>query len=635
MPDIKTTDYVSEYQFKSHSDPKYQSTSLRAVGIVEKSKSSSEMPDFTAERPRSGNFSSKMPRSDVKTVDSDIKAFDYEAEMTDLNVKADSLNGFVWDEYPFENDSDGFQGPPGNARGHTEDFGRSNGIMGSSNGEMPGSAGRMKNPDGSEHFTTEVDYGSRVPFGQKQKNERLQNGKRNESGKAGRDKRVSRSKKGVQSRKVKPTKKISAKLRKPVRGAIQSLKQSAEVSAESGKGSGMNSYDLARDTFAESQKKKDQLAELVRMVVKVVKAVATAAVLPFVAVMALIALLIASIVSFFTGSGSAAGHPIPNPTTERQIIYNGLIQEFEGNTVAAIGVMCALMAESGCHANATEGKDVWGLSAEEYTEKVNNMDISKDDFINSVYDGVTAGRGYGIAQWSTVDRKKALYEFASRWSVEKAKGFDIADIEMQVEHLRATISGSYASLKEKLIKETDMEEACYLWIENYEKPSQKFSTYREKAERNIRLYAESIQEECTYDVDRGNILWPVPSVKVGSVTSKFGYRGNIGVPGATADHKGIDIGASEGSNIVAVASGTVKTVAYNSARGNYVVIDHGGGKETWYQHMQTTALVKQGESVSAGTLIGYVGQTGISKGAHLHFEVHIGGTPVDPLQYYQ
>ena len=206
---------------------------------------------------------------------------------------------------------------------------------------------------------------------------------------------------------------------------------------------------------------------------------------------------------------------------------------------------------------------------------------------------------------------------------------------MQVEHLRETVRNSYPSLREKLLTETDMEDACYLWISTYEHPSQKNSTWEEKAVYDVKTYADEIQKECTYDMDRGNILWPVPSVKVGSVTSKFGYRGNIGIPGATKNHKGIDIGAAEGADIVAVASGTVKTVTYDSARGNYVVIDHGGGKETWYQHMKTTAVVKQGESVAAGTLLGYVGHTGVSGGSHLHFEVHIGGTPVDPLQYYE
>ena len=429
--------------------------------------------------------------------------------------------------------------------------------------------------------------------------------------------------------------KLKTMVSAPMRGAADSLKQSAERSTNAGQSSGMNSYELARDTFAERRRLNEQLQELMKAVVRVVKAVAATAILPFAVIMVLVALVITSVISIFSGAGSQEGRKIPNPSTERQVIYNGLIEEFEGNQVAAVGVMCALMAESGCHANATEGAEDWGVTAEEYTEQVNDHSVSEDDFINSIYDGVQGSRGYGIAQWSTVDRKKGLYEYARKWSVDKKKGFDIADIDMQVEHLRETVRNSYPSLREKLLTETDMEDACYLWISTYEHPSQKNSTWEEKAVYDVKTYADEIQKECTYDMDRGNILWPVPSVKVGSVTSKFGYRGNIGIPGATKNHKGIDIGAAEGADIVAVASGTVKTVTYDSARGNYVVIDHGGGKETWYQHMKTTAVVKQGESVAAGTLLGYVGHTGVSGGSHLHFEVHIGGTPVDPLQYYE
>ena len=429
-------------------------------------------------------------------------------------------------------------------------------------------------------------------------------------------------------------KKIVGSIRSPAGRALRSVKDTAGGSLTARDSPGMNSYEFARDSFNEGRKRKDQLAEVLRMVIKVVKAVVTASILPVILVMAVIALLIASVVSAVTGSSILTGSAIPNPTTERQVIYNGLIQEFEGNTVAAIGVMCALMAESGCHANAVEGKSTWDLTEEEYAELVNNNAISKEDFINSIYDGVQASRGYGIAQWSTTDLKKGLYNYATDWSVEKGKAFDIADIEMQTGFLCKTVRESFPEMKEKLIRATDLEEACYIWISNYERPSQATSTWEEKAKSDVKKYADSIQQECTYDMDRGNILWPVPSIPVGTITSKFGYRGDIGVPGATKYHNGIDISAPAGSEIVAVAPGVVKKIAYSSARGNYVVIDHGEGKETLYQHMRNAAVVNVGDTVSAGTLLGFVGSTGISSGPHLHFEVHIGGTPVDPLQYY-
>lgn len=421
----------------------------------------------------------------------------------------------------------------------------------------------------------------------------------------------------------------------PIRSAAGTIKEAAEKTAGSGQDSGMNTYDMARDTFAEKRRMSDRLQELLRMVVKVVKVIASTTILPLAALLALIALIVASVVSFFTGSNAQSGTLIPNPTTERQVIYNGLLEEFEGNRIATIGVMCALMAESGCHANATEGASKWGLTAEEYTEKVNDKSVTKEEFINSTYDGVQGPRGYGIAQWSTTDRKKGLYDYALRWAARKGTDLDIASIDMQVAHLRETISGSYASLKEELLTENDMETACYKWIATYERPSQKNSTWEEKAKRNIKAYADDIQKECTVDLDRGNILWPVPSVAIGKISSPFGYRGDIGIPGATKYHNGIDIGAASGSDIVAVAPGTVKTVTYSSARGNYVIIDHGEGKETLYQHMRDRAIVNVGDVISAGMVVGYVGSTGVSGDPHLHFEVHIGGSPVDPLQYYK
>jgi murein DD-endopeptidase MepM/ murein hydrolase activator NlpD len=117
------------------------------------------------------------------------------------------------------------------------------------------------------------------------------------------------------------------------------------------------------------------------------------------------------------------------------------------------------------------------------------------------------------------------------------------------------------------------------------------------------------------------LIWPVS----GPVTSPFGYRwGRL--------HAGIDIGASEGTPIHAAAGGTVVLAAWNGGYGNYTCIDHGGGMATCYAH-QSRFAVSSGAQVSQGQVIGYVGNTGHSFGAHLHFEVRINGNPVDPLGY--
>ena len=427
---------------------------------------------------------------------------------------------------------------------------------------------------------------------------------------------------------------VTGRLKNSVRGAFSDMKQSAENVSGSGGDSGLNSYAYASTSFAEQQKRTDQLAEALRMIFKAVKAVATATFLPILAIMVFVALIVASIVSFFTGDDSEKGQPIENPSSAKQIIYNGLLEMFDGNATAAIGVLCALMAESGCRADATEAVDTWGISAAEYTEQVNKGEVSKEDFVNSIYNGVQGSRGYGIAQWSTVDRKTGLYEYAVSWAKDREKAFDIADIDMQVAHLRETINTGYQTLKEELIKETSVEEACYKWISTYEKPSQKNSTWREKAARDVEKFEVDLRKECNLSVRKtgnGIFLWPCPSGH--KITSYFGNR-VAPKAGASTNHKGIDIGASMGDKVIAAADGKVTTVSYNSARGYFIVINHGKGYVTLYQHLSRMD-VTQGATVEAGQQIGAVGDTGISTAPHLHFEVHVNGTPVDPLQYYE
>jgi murein DD-endopeptidase MepM/ murein hydrolase activator NlpD len=117
------------------------------------------------------------------------------------------------------------------------------------------------------------------------------------------------------------------------------------------------------------------------------------------------------------------------------------------------------------------------------------------------------------------------------------------------------------------------------------------------------------------------LVWPVS----GPVTSPFGYRwGRL--------HAGIDIGVGYGTPIHASASGTVVLAGWTGGYGNYTCIDHGGGLATCYAHQSSYAL-SSGAQVSQGQVIGYVGNTGHSFGAHLHFEVRIHGAPVDPLGY--
>lgn len=116
-------------------------------------------------------------------------------------------------------------------------------------------------------------------------------------------------------------------------------------------------------------------------------------------------------------------------------------------------------------------------------------------------------------------------------------------------------------------------------------------------------------------------IWPVS----GPVTSSFGWRwGRM--------HEGIDIGVSAGTPIHAAASGTVIYCGWMEGYGNLVVVDHANGLATAYAH-QSAIAVTCGQGVVQGQVVGYVGSTGHSTGPHLHFEVRVNGSPVDPLGY--
>ncbi len=117
------------------------------------------------------------------------------------------------------------------------------------------------------------------------------------------------------------------------------------------------------------------------------------------------------------------------------------------------------------------------------------------------------------------------------------------------------------------------------------------------------------------------------------VSSGYYYRTNP-VTGASEHHGGLDIAAPNiyGASIYACDNGEVATATYHYSWGNYVLIDHGNGYATLYAHMSSIA-VSEGQSVSKGQVIGYVGSTGYATGPHLHIEVWINGSRTDPSPY--
>lgn len=125
-------------------------------------------------------------------------------------------------------------------------------------------------------------------------------------------------------------------------------------------------------------------------------------------------------------------------------------------------------------------------------------------------------------------------------------------------------------------------------------------------------------------------VWPTTSY---NITSWFGPRDDVGSVGGSSNHGAIDIGVASGSPVYAAASGKVIISQWYYGYGYAVVIDHGSGLSTLYGH-NSSLKVSAGQTVSKGQVIAASGNTGISTGPHLHFEVRIWGTRVDPMNYF-
>lgn len=128
----------------------------------------------------------------------------------------------------------------------------------------------------------------------------------------------------------------------------------------------------------------------------------------------------------------------------------------------------------------------------------------------------------------------------------------------------------------------------------------------------------------------GILHWPTEANQT-TISSGFGPR-NSPTAGASSNHGGIDIAVGEGTNVYACMDGKVTVSQYSDSAGNYVQIDHGNGYVTKYMH-NSQLKVSVGNKVTAGQLIALSGNTGISTGAHLHFQIEKNGEKVDPLSF--
>lgn len=155
----------------------------------------------------------------------------------------------------------------------------------------------------------------------------------------------------------------------------------------------------------------------------------------------------------------------------------------------------------------------------------------------------------------------------------------------------------------------------------------------DKAVKETQLKEQSVIELWESLSERQSLLNATPNIKParGWITSRFGYRLNP-FTGKQTMHAGVDIAAAPGSPVYAPADGVVTFASYDESFGKLVTIDHGYGVTTRFGH-NSQIYVHVGQKVSKWDVIAAVGNTGRSTGPHLHYEVHIGGTPVDAMNF--
>ena len=134
-------------------------------------------------------------------------------------------------------------------------------------------------------------------------------------------------------------------------------------------------------------------------------------------------------------------------------------------------------------------------------------------------------------------------------------------------------------------------------------------------------------------IERGTQIPPtfLKPISGGRLTSRFGKR-KAPTKGASTYHKGVDWSTPVGTSVVASSGGTVIRAGWGGGYGYCIYIEHPDGKVTRYGHL-SKILVKTGQTVNQGEKIALSGNTGVSTGPHLHFEILVGGTQVDPFKY--
>ncbi|MBU5627923.1 peptidoglycan DD-metalloendopeptidase family protein [Oscillibacter sp. MSJ-2] len=244
--------------------------------------------------------------------------------------------------------------------------------------------------------------------------------------------------------------------------------------------------------------------------------------------------------------------------------------------------------------------------------------LSSLDFINEIMD----------SDQRVIDDLKALQEEIS------AKKADLEQQKADSESAKADLESKKSELNTQRKAADDLVKQIQANESEYQDTLDKIDAEEEAIQAEIvrkskELAAQQAASGQGTTAALGGYIWPVPSHRI---TSPMGSR-YTGIPGASTNHKGVDIGGvGYTTEVHAAKAGTVIVSQHSSSYGNYVVVSHGSGNTTLYGHM-SSLKVSVGQSVAQGDVLGITGSTGISSGPHLHFEITENGSRVNPLNY--
>ena len=261
------------------------------------------------------------------------------------------------------------------------------------------------------------------------------------------------------------------------------------------------------------------------------------------------------------------------------------------------------------------------LGTASFAELVDNLELlgrigRQDKRIAAQVKGARDGVREARRQTRIVRREAARVEAAAEAATVEQRG-----VVTRLVASRDALVAAEAAKSATLASIDEDRETVHSEIDALEQKSAELADQIRQAQQQARASSASSTPPIVPPSGSGILGWPVS----GSVVSGFGMRSGT-------MHEGIDITASSGTPVRSSAGGSVIYAGWLGGYGNLVVVDHGGGLSTAYAHNSSLAS-SVGQSVAAGQVIAYSGNTGNSSGPHVHFEVRVNGSAVDPLGY--